>query len=56
MPTVRFRITSDLRPDRILGALTGFSDRRSTLWPNIDHAHFRVHGQGLFWFRRRRYA
>lgn len=49
MPTVRFQVSTDLPPDRILGALTDFSDRRPTVWPNIDHAHFRVHGQGPGW-------
>jgi hypothetical protein len=49
MPTVRFQVTTDLPPDRILGALTDFSDGRPAIWPNIDHAHFRVHGQGPGW-------
>ena len=29
--------------------LTDFSDRRPVIWPNIDHAHFRVHDQGPNW-------
>jgi hypothetical protein len=49
MPTVRFQVVTDLPPDRILGALTDFSDRRPAVWPNVDHAHFRVHGQGPGW-------
>jgi hypothetical protein len=49
VPTVRFRVTTDLPPDRVLGALTDFSDRRPAIWPNIDSAHFRVHGQGPGW-------
>ncbi len=49
MATVRFQVTTDLPPDRILGALIDFSDRRPDFWPNIDHAHFRVHGQGEGW-------
>jgi hypothetical protein len=49
MPTVRFHLTTDLPPERVLGALTDFSDRRATVWPNIDVAHFRVHAQGLGW-------
>jgi hypothetical protein len=49
MPTVRFQVTTDLPPDRVLGGLTDFSDRRPNVWPNIDHAHFRVHGQGPDW-------
>jgi polyketide cyclase/dehydrase/lipid transport protein len=49
VPTVRFQVVSDLPPERILGALTDFSDRRPAVWPNIDQAHFRVHGQGPGW-------
>jgi hypothetical protein len=49
MPTVRFQLVTDLPPERILAALTDFSDRRPAVWPNIDHAHFRVHGQGPGW-------
>ena len=49
MPTVRFQLTTDVPGDRVLGALTDFSDRRPEIWPRIDHAHFRVHGQGPGW-------
>lgn len=49
MPTVHFQVTTDLPPERILRALTDFSDQRPTVWPKIDHAHFRVHGQGPGW-------
>jgi hypothetical protein len=49
MPTVRFQLVTELPPDRILGALTDFSDRRPDVWPKIDRAHFRVHGQGPDW-------
>jgi hypothetical protein len=49
MPTIRFQVFTDLPPDRVLTALIDFSDRRPIVWPNIDHAHFRVHGQGPDW-------
>jgi Polyketide cyclase / dehydrase and lipid transport len=49
VPTVRFQLTTDLSPERVLAALTDFSDRRPTVWPNIDQAHFRVHGHGPGW-------
>lgn len=49
MPTIRFQVLTDLPPDRVLGALIDFSDQRPLVWPNIDHAHFRVHGQGPDW-------
>jgi uncharacterized protein YndB with AHSA1/START domain len=46
MATVRFQVTTDLPPGRVLAALTDFSERRPDLYRNIDHAHFRVHGLG----------
>jgi hypothetical protein len=42
-------VTTELPPDRVLGVLIDFSDRRPSVWPNIDHAHFRVHEQGPNW-------
>lgn len=49
MPTVHFRVTTDLRRDVVLNALIDFSDRRPNVWPKIDRAHFRVHAQGPDW-------
>ena len=49
MPTIRFEVTTALPPDRVLGTLIDFSDRRPLMWPNIDTSHFRVHGQGPDW-------
>jgi len=49
MPTVRFRLTTSVSPERVFGALVDFTDRRPTVWPRIDHNHFRVHGQGPGW-------
>ena len=49
MPTIRFQVATDLPPDRVLGGLIDFSDQRPIVWPNIDHAHFRVHAQGPDW-------
>ncbi len=42
-------MTTPLPPDKVLGVLTDFSDRRPVIWPNIDHGHFRVHDQGPGW-------
>jgi len=42
-------VTTPLPPDKVLGVLTDFSDRRPVIWPNIDHDHFRVHDQGPDW-------
>jgi hypothetical protein len=49
VPTVRFQLSTDLPPARVLGALTDFSDDRPNVWPNIDHSHYRVHGEGPNW-------
>jgi hypothetical protein len=49
MPTIRFQVLTGLPPDRVLRALIDFSDQRPIVWPNIDHAHFRVHGLGPDW-------
>lgn len=46
---MHFQLTTDLPPARVLGALTDFSDTRPDVWPNIDHSHFRVHGEGPGW-------
>jgi hypothetical protein len=49
MPTVRFRLTTDLPRDLVLNALIDFSDQRPNVWPKIDRAHFRVYAQGPDW-------
>jgi uncharacterized protein YndB with AHSA1/START domain len=49
MPTIRFQVLSDAAPDTVLKALTDFSEHRPEIWPNIDHGHYRIHGQGPDW-------
>ncbi len=49
VPTLHFRVITPLPPDKVLGVLTDFSDRRPVIWPNIDQGHFRVHDQGPNW-------
>lgn len=46
---VHFKLESLLAPDAVLSALTDFGPSRSKVWPNIDDAHFKVHGQGPGW-------
>jgi len=46
---VHFKLKSPLAPGAVLAALTDFGPRRSEVWPNIDTAHFKVHGQGPGW-------
>ena len=43
---VRFKLQSALPPEAVLAALTDFGPSRSRVWPNVDDAHFKVHGQG----------
>ena len=49
MATIHFQLHSPLPPEAVLAALTDFGPRRSEIWPNIDSAHFKVHGQGPGW-------
>jgi len=49
MTTVNFKLRSPLPPDAVLSALTDFGPSRSDVWPNVDSAHFKVHGQGPGW-------
>ena len=49
MTTVNFKLHSPLAPDEVLAALTDFGPSRSRVWPNVDAAHFEVHGQGPGW-------
>jgi hypothetical protein len=46
---VHFKLQSALAPDEVLNALTDFGPSRSQVWPNVDSAHFKVHGQGPGW-------
>ena len=46
---VRFKLQSALPPEAVLAALTDFGPSRSRVWPNVDDAHFKVHGQGPGW-------
>jgi hypothetical protein len=46
---VHFKLQSTLTPDAVLAALTDFGPSRSNVWPNVDDAHFKVHGHGPGW-------
>jgi hypothetical protein len=49
MTTIQFTVESPLPPPRIRDALTDFSGRRPTLWPNLDPRYYRVHEVGESW-------
>jgi hypothetical protein len=46
---VHCKLQSALAPEAVLAALTDFGPSRSNVWPNVDDAHFKVHGQGPGW-------
>ena len=46
MTTVQFSLTTEVPPDRFINALTDFSERRSSWWPNLDPHRFQVHALG----------
>jgi hypothetical protein len=49
MPTTRFTVHTTLSPSEVLGLMTDFGPERASRWPNLDEAHFEVHGQGPDW-------
>ncbi|WP_270886081.1 SRPBCC family protein [Pedococcus sp. 5OH_020] len=49
MTTTRFTVHTSLSPSDVLAVLTDFGPARSRWWPNVDDAHFAVHGQGPDW-------
>jgi hypothetical protein len=49
MPTTRFTVHTSLQPAEVLTVITDFGPDRAKRWPNVDPAHFAVHGQGEGW-------
>jgi hypothetical protein len=49
MPRIHFQVHTALDPDAVLQTLTDFGPGRSEAWPNIDDAHFQLHGKGPGW-------
>jgi hypothetical protein len=49
MATTTFTVHTSLSPSEVMAVITDFGPGRSRWWPNIDDAHFRVHGQGADW-------
>ena len=49
MPTIHFNLETGLAPDAVMGALTDFGPSRADVWPNVDHEHFKLHGEGPGW-------
>ena len=49
MVTARFTVHTSLSASDVLAVITDFGPERSRWWPNVDDAHFQVHGQGPGW-------
>ena len=49
MATTTFTVHTTLPPRELLAVITDFGPERSRWWPNVDEAHFQVHGQGPGW-------
>ena len=49
MPKIQFSIDSDVPAERVLTAITDFSDDRPRLWPNIAREVYELHAEGENW-------
>jgi hypothetical protein len=49
MATTSFTVQTSLSPNEVMAVITDFGPERSRWWPNVDDAHFEVHGQGPDW-------
>ena len=43
MTTIHLTVKTTVAPERIIGALTDFTQKRLELWPNIDPQYYKVH-------------
>ena len=46
MGSFSFTIDTTVPPDRVLAALTDFSDKRPEIWPTISRTYYKVHSVG----------
>ena len=49
MANVHIHAETPVPPERILAALTDFTDRRFDYWPNLDQRLYQVHATGDTW-------
>jgi hypothetical protein len=49
MPSTQFTVHTTLAPSEVLALFTDFGPDRAKNWPNVDEAHFKVHGTGEDW-------
>ena len=46
MPRLEFDVETSVPPERVIAALTDFSDRRPELWPGLNPSWYRVYSVG----------
>lgn len=49
MTVVRCSARTSLPPERVIAALTDFSDARPSIWPSLDASRYSVHSRGDDW-------
>jgi hypothetical protein len=49
MPTVHIVERTSVSPERVIAALTDFSDARPSIWPTLAPDHYAVHERGDTW-------
>jgi len=49
MINIQVTTTSTVKPQDFLAALTDFTERRPTIWPNLDPGFYKVHASGPNW-------
>src|SRR4051812_7704356 len=49
MSSTQFTVHTTLSPSDVLELFTDFGPDRASRWPNLDEAHFTVHGTGPDW-------
>jgi Polyketide cyclase / dehydrase and lipid transport len=49
MPTIHLTERTSVPPERIVAALTDFSDARPSIWPSLAPDHYEVHSRGEDW-------
>jgi hypothetical protein len=49
MPRIAFTLETDVPAERVMAAITDFSDRRPELWPGISRRLWKLHAQGHHW-------
>jgi hypothetical protein len=49
MTTIHLSERTSLPPERVIAALTDFTDARPSIWPSLSREHYEVHGLGDGW-------